>query len=156
MSSNIDALFLLDPVDSAPPFGDFDPADYPSVAPELMANVSIPTGFVGAGKGGEGDVPCAPTEDNYSQFFASSAGPSFLYEIAEMGHADFQDACAQDPDTTTCTFCAVGTAPADDYATTAALATAFLRVFLAGDESYRPWVDGDEVSTYSRVQLEVR
>lgn len=142
LDSRIAATFNVDPVDSAPPFGG-DPADFPSVTPELMGGLAIPSGYVGAGRGAESTMgpSCAPAEDNYHAYFEASGSPSFEWVLAGAGHNDFVETCDF-----LCEFaCPVGDdrEAAQSFAQTAMVA--FYKVFLAEDESYRPWVDGDEV-----------
>ena len=145
----IDVLFLIDPVDSGPPFGGNE-TDYPSVAPERMGDVVVPTGFVGAGRGGESMLgqSCAPTDDNYHQYFSAAGSPSFEYVVTEAGHLDFTDSCGG-----ICFTCPGGDDTVDAFARGFAQATAvaFIKVFLEGDERFRPWVDGAEVTGVSGV-----
>ncbi|MCB9521465.1 MAG: hypothetical protein H6700_02975 [Myxococcales bacterium] len=137
------ASFNVDPVDSGPPFGG-NPTDFPSVAPELMDDVTIPTGYIGSGLGGSGFVACAPTEDNYHQYFLASSSPTFEYVLPEAGHNDFIETC-----NFTCrAACAQGDDPAAALAFAVTTTVAFYKVYLADDESYLPWVQGDQVPTW--------
>jgi hypothetical protein len=112
-----------------------------------MGDLTVPAGFLGAGRGGEGGFgglspACAPVEDNYRAYYDAAGSPSFEYLIAESGHLDFTDDCGF-----TCFTCpSAGDASANrSYA--AGTLVAFFRVFLADDARYRPWVDGDRVTT---------
>lgn len=136
----IAAYFGVDPVDSGPPFGS-NPTDYPSVTPELMSGLTVPSGFIGSGLGAQTAFPgapqCAPTADNYTAYYAEAPSPSFAWRLPEAGHNDFVEDC-----NFTCQFaCPMGDATAAEFARTTMLA--FFKVFLAGDDSYRAWLDGD-------------
>ena len=136
------ATFNVDPVDAGPPFGGNE-EDYPSVTPERMGALTIPSGYVGAGRGGEASMgpACAPTEDNYRAYFEASPSPSFEWLIAGAGHNDFVESC----DFICELACPEGDDPASALAFAQTTMVAFYKVFLAGDESYRSWIDGDEV-----------
>lgn len=140
------AAFLVDPVDAAPPFGG-NAEDFPSVTPELMGSVTALTGYIGAGRGGEATMgpACAPSEDNYHAYFVQSASPSFELVVPTAGHNDFVEVCDF-----LCDFACVG---GDDRTQALNLAiatmTAFYKVHLAGDESYRSWIDGSDVPSHA-------
>lgn len=153
--ARIGASFTLDPVDSGPPFGS-NPTDYPSVAPERMADHTIPGGFVGAGLAGTGPFPfapaCAPPDDNYAQYFSAAAGPSFQYAFADAGHLDFLDSCSG----LTCRTCTAGSDPAALRDASRGLMTAFFLTFLAQDTRYRAWVDGSQARAIPGMTLSAR
>ncbi len=150
----IRASFNVDPVDSAPPSFGTDPADFPSVTPERMGDLGIPTGYVGAGLGGTAvfGLPCAPVEDNYHAYFEHSPSPSFEYELPDAGHNDFIEDC----NFVCMTACTAG----DDRELAQQVArttmVAFYKVFLAEDASYRPWVDGEEARAWTGISFNAR
>jgi predicted dienelactone hydrolase len=92
LDDRVDAVLGLDPVDSAPPFGG-GPDTYPSLTPERMGELNVPTAFIGAGRGGEGFMPCAPVADNYAAYYAAAQSPSAQYLLPEAGHLDFMANC---------------------------------------------------------------
>lgn len=141
LDSRIVASFNLDPVDSAPPFGG-DTEDFPSVAPERMGDVQIPTGFVGAVRAAEEvfGQQCAPTEDNYRAYYEAATSPSFVWTIPEAGHLDFLDAC----EGFTCQACVAGEDPEWVARFSRGTMTAFYLVYLAGDDRFADWLDGAE------------
>jgi predicted dienelactone hydrolase len=144
----IQALFTLDPVDSAPPGPFNDPADYPSVTPEQMDGITIPFGVVGAGLGATTTIPfapaCAPAEDNYQAYFNEVGTDSYLYTVADAGHNDFLF---------NCTGFACQACPGGDDAEflrdlSAGQMTAFFRLYLAGDERYEAFLSGGMLDTW--------
>jgi predicted dienelactone hydrolase len=134
-------VFGVDPVDALPPFGDFDPADYPSVAPELMGGLTVPFGALGAGYGGEGVVPCAPVEDNYASYGASATTPGVEVALPTAGHSDFLDDCANGLGGTACTACKPGDDPAASAALARGLLVAWHTLHLKDDTQFEPWID---------------
>lgn len=146
LDPRIKAVFGIDPVDSGPPFGGNDPAAYPSLTPERMGELTVPFAAVGAGHGGEttffGLSPaCAPTADNYQAYFDAAGSPAFEYLVTDAGHLDFVDSCGF-----LCNTCAQGTDASVGRNFAAQTAVAFFKVFLSGDDRYRPWVDGAEIA----------
>ncbi|MFM2163056.1 MAG: hypothetical protein RLZZ383_2568 [Pseudomonadota bacterium] len=137
--TRVGGTFTVDPVDAGPPFGSFDAADFPSVAPELAPAIAGAVAQLGAGRGPEGAVPCAPSGENYAAYWDAYA-PGARQIVAERaGHTDVLDACADGTGGTTCTLCP----PGDDPAATAALArgaaVAFFAQALEGDTTYDGW-----------------
>jgi predicted dienelactone hydrolase len=139
------AVFAIDPVDSGSPFGDPDPVDFPLVS-ESLAALEIPTGLLGAGRGGEtfdGGVisaPCAPVEGNYEVLFEASTAPTTLWTLPEAGHSDFADPCAEDPEA--CEPCVAGSDPGQARAVAGALAVSFFRLHLEGEQEQEQWLTG--------------
>ncbi len=135
--SRIKATFGLDPVDAVGP-GQSPSAENPSVTPELMGLVKVPLGLVGSEYGGAGTFPgapiCAPTEDNYAAYASAATSASALHTwlIPKSGHNDFADPLGP--------IASLACLPGDDPAATRArvktLATAFFKVYLAGDRRY--------------------
>lgn len=146
LDDRIDAVFGLDPVDSGPPVGN-NAVDFPSVTPELMGNLTVPSGYVGTGRGSGGIIPCAPSGDNYSQYFANSPSPSYSWLISDGGHNDFTDSCEGLLLAAICRACTAGEDP--DFSRTFGRATmlAFFEVHLRGDDRYEPWLNGAAVTT---------
>jgi predicted dienelactone hydrolase len=148
------AVFGIDPVDSGPPIGN-NPTDYPSVAPERMGDLSRPVGLVGAGRAGEsvGFGPaCAPTDENYAQYFAAAPGPAWAWTLPEAGHLDFLDACSNP---LLCNTCTAGSDPtgARDFAR--ATMIAFFRAHLLDDTTCNAWLDGDAMTADASVPVTV-
>lgn len=92
LDPRVDAVLGLDPVDSGPPFGG-GPDAYPSLTPERMGELDLPTAFLGAGRGGEGAIACAPADDNYAAYFDAAVSPSASYLLPLAGHLDFMADC---------------------------------------------------------------
>ena len=146
--ARVGGTFTADPVDAGPPFGDFDPADYPSVTPELAPTIARPVAQLGAGRGPEGVVPCAPAGENFAAYWDAYPAGARQIVAERAGHTDLLDACADGTGGTTCTLCP----PGDDPAATANLvrgaAVAFFASALEGNLAYEGWwssVVGDGV-----------
>lgn len=146
----IGAVFGVDPVDSAPPFGG-DPAGYPSVAPERMPDLHVPVGVIGAGRGAEGVVPCAPEADNWDDYYDAANPPAHAWLIGGAGHMDFLDACGL-----TCLACPGGDDPAFARGYTGGALVAFFQVYLNGDPAWRPHLDGAPAREDDRVEVRSR
>ncbi|MCA9525393.1 MAG: alpha/beta hydrolase, partial [Myxococcales bacterium] len=145
----IRAVVGLDPVDAAPPFV-VDPAAYPSVAPERMAELVIPAAFIGAGLGAQPAFPgapaCAPDGENHATYFASTGGPAWDYVLPMAGHLDFTDDCGL-----ACFGCVAGADPAAARAFGWRTSVAFFQVHLLGDDAWRPWLEGPLVEAAGAV-----
>jgi hypothetical protein len=133
------AAFVIDPVDRS----DFSPDDfeaYPSVTPELMDLFGIPGGFVGGGLSSRRSAfgPCVPPDENYHEFFRCAGSPAFEYFLPEAGHLDFAYGAGIRG-----LACPAGRRPARSRSLAYGTMVAFFRLFLANDDRYRPWVDGD-------------
>lgn len=150
IDARIDAVFGLDPVDSGPPFA-FDPNAFPSLAPERIGELTIPTGVVGSERGPEGAVACAPGEDNWDDYFAAAPSPAFAWLVAGSGHMDFLDECGL-----ACLACAAGDDPAFTRDFSRTTMVAFFQVFLKGEAAYRPWLDGDAARLDPRIEVQSR
>jgi pimeloyl-ACP methyl ester carboxylesterase len=79
----VKASATIDPVDMNP----LPTPAYPSVTPELMPDIHIPTLFIGSSDGGA----CAPQAENYHQYFLVANEPSTEIEIINSGHVTFCD-----------------------------------------------------------------
>jgi predicted dienelactone hydrolase len=134
-----DAVFAIDPVDAGPPFA-FNPGDYPSVAPELMPDITAPLGIVGEttnSTGGGFGGACAPAEDNFQQYYQAATSPAVEIDMLGANHMSFLD----DPNCGfACSACPAGT---DDTVLTRKLTQrmmiAFFEVQLKGDALMTPW-----------------
>lgn len=140
----VKALFNLDPVDALPPFGEVDPADYPSTAPELVGELTIPWGQIGAGRGPEGVVPCAPAEEGFAAIFAAAPAGTLQFELPTAGHQDFTDACSDGTGDVTCNVCPAGDDPAASNLFARATLTAFFGKRLRGDDGFDGWLEEED------------
>ena len=120
------------------------PEDYPSVTPELMTSIEVPLGILGettnATCSGFLCQACAPEDNNFHQYFEHAATPAIEIEVVGANHMSFLD----DPDCgITCSVCDAGT---DDSAVTRDLTrrylTAFMNIFVKGEEEFRPYLRG--------------
>lgn len=147
MDARVDAVVGLDPVDAGGgPFGG-NPADFPSVAPDLMSSVSAPFVVVGETTSGTctgfGCMPCAPTDENFQRYFEAAASPALEVDVLGAAHMSFLD----DPNCgLTCSVCGAGS---DDPAVTRTIArrtmTAFLEVTLRGRTGFSTYLTGPEI-----------
>jgi hypothetical protein len=138
------AIFGVDPVDAAGGPLAVSAADYPSVTPELMDQLTVPIGLMGettnATSSGIMGQACAPEDDNFHQYYEHATSPAIEIDVIGASHMSFLD----DPDCgMLCSVCPSGT---DDTATTRLLMrrymTAFFHVFLRGEDSYRLYLTG--------------
>ena len=138
----ISAVAGIDPVDSGPPaFVPSDPVDYPSVAPELMSQITVPLLIMGETVNGSGSFQnCAPAEDNFQQYYAAAASPAMEVDFIGANHMSFLDDPAGCP---ACSFCPTGS---DDPVVTKQvlrrLLTAFLAATLNADPTWNDWLIG--------------
>ena len=109
-----------------------------------MGDFTVPALFMGAGQGAEGFAACAPTEDNYHAYYThAQSAPAYEHLLPDAGHMDFADNVS---------FLLASTCPTNANAdavkaVVGASSVAFLKVYLDGDETYQPWLDGDQAST---------
>ena len=142
--ARVDAVFAIDPVDAGPPGGG-SPADYPSVAPELMSALTVPTVLLGelqnAVAGGFGPA-CAPAGENFQSYYSSATNPVMEIEVLGASHMSFLD----NPSCLVCTFCPSGT---DDPQVSKSLTREFMTAFFESElnEEAWPaaWLGGDEL-----------
>lgn len=124
----IKAVVGWDPVDSSSP----------SVAPEKM---TMPAAIAVVGEttdGAGGGMPCAPTAENFQQFYAAAGSPALAITVKGADHMDWVD----DPTCALCTFCTAGTAaPALARTVSRRLDVAWLRRKLLDDAAMQPWLD---------------
>jgi hypothetical protein len=141
------AVFGVDPVDAGGgPLGGSE-ADFPSVTPALMPQITIPMVLLGEtvnATGGLGGA-CAPAADNFHQYYLHAESKALEIEILGANHMSFLDdpACGF-----TCSACPEGS---DDKATTRMLSrrymTAFFHVFLRSQDGYRSYLSGAAMDT---------
>lgn len=140
----VGAVFGVDPVDAGPPIDDYDPADWPSVTPELMPEITVPIVALGQTVDGEmsDQLSCAPYGNRFSDYYAAAVGPAVQIEMVGADHVSFLDTC----DEFCSLFCRPGT---DDPAVTLALTrkylAAFFRYQLLGETCLRDWLAGDKI-----------
>jgi predicted dienelactone hydrolase len=147
----IDALYAIDPVDGDPsPFGGGGSRDRPDLVPARGSEITVPAGFAGEttngmSGGGFGSMACAPSEQNFQQFYAAATAAPWAaqWDITGADHMDFLDdpACGF-----ACDVCPDG--PADDatvLATNRTLFTAFFLRHLAGDAAMEAYLTGASV-----------
>jgi hypothetical protein len=137
--TRIRASFNLDPVDSVGPIGNPTPSN-PSVTPELMGDLTIPFGVVGAELGATpafpGAPPCAPSADNYDAYVAAATSTEpELAVIAGAGHNDFLDPLPIELRL----LCKNGDSAAEVRRLTRGWMVAFYRRHLAADARYAPF-----------------
>jgi predicted dienelactone hydrolase len=95
--ARIKAVVAWDPVDS----------NTPSVAPEKMPLVTVPVLLLGETLNGSGGFqPCAPSAENYHQFFLASNAPALEVTVIGADHMDWVD----NTGCFTCGFCTKGAA----------------------------------------------
>ena len=142
--ARVGAVYTMDPVDSAGgPLGGQPDAKNPSVTPELMGGLTVPAGFFGAGRGGNGAQPCAPVADNHQAYYdhADAAQVAYHHVVETAGHMDFTD----DGGGLFGAFCDQGDDPAGTRADAAGMTVAFFRRHLEGEEGYASWLAGELV-----------
>ena len=143
------AVFGVDPVDAAGGPMPVDDADFPSVTPERMGDISIPLALLGetTNGSGEGSVlgqSCAPSEDNFQAYFAHAVSPAIEIDVLGASHMSFLD----NPDCgLACLVCPTGS---DDPATSRMLAQRYMIAFfnsvIKGDEAYTDYLTGDAMN----------
>jgi hypothetical protein len=91
------------------------------------------------GSGGIGGMSCAPSADNFQQFYMAAASPAYQLTVAGADHMDWLD----NPNCGfTCSACTAGTAdPALSRKATRRLNVAWLRRYLFDDTSMDTWLD---------------
>ncbi len=145
IDSRVTALFGIDPVNGASPFGGYNET-MPDVVPEVTSGLGISVDFIGEttnGTGGSFGMACAPLDQNYQTFFEGSTSATWAAEHTFEGadHMDFVS------DTTgcgfTCSACTAGSAdPAVVLQGTYTLAAAFFLRHLDGDGSMEAFLTG--------------
>lgn len=128
LDARIRAVVAWDPVDST----------NPSVVPDKMANVTAAIAVVGETTDASGGaMPCAPSAENFQQFYAASPSPAMAVTVTGADHMDWVD----DPSCTFCGFCTAGTADAAlSQTVTRRLDVAWLRRRLLDDAAMDTWL----------------
>ncbi len=137
----IQAVYTLDPVDSVGgPFSSGPTPENPSVTPELMDQLLVPSGFLGAGKGGDGFQPCATVAENHAAYYEAAGVAAVAYHHVDpgAGHMDFIDSGAPG-------LCAGGEDPQATRAAGIKTLVAFMRRHLRGEEAYCSFLDVADV-----------
>ena len=137
----IKAVYTLDPVDSiGGPFDTTPTPENPSVTPELIGDLAIPAGFLGAGKGGEGFQPCAPAAENHEAYYDAANGAAVAYHHVDpsAGHMDYIDSGAAG-------LCTGGESPKEAREAGAKTLVAFMRAHLLGQDAYQSYLAGEDV-----------
>lgn len=144
LDARVKAVVAWDPVDS----------NSPSVAPEMMANLTAAIAVVGETTNGSGGgMPCAPTADNFQTFHAASPSPALSVTVVGADHMDWVD----DPSCTLCGFCSPGAAPPDRARTVSRrVNVAWLRRYLLGDLTMDAWLDAPPELAASAVTISRR
>lgn len=139
--TRVDAVFGIDPVDTAGGPGTNPSPDNPSVAPELMPLVLAPMTIVGETVNATGGfMSCAPEAENFRQYFSAATAPAVAIEFVTANHMSFLD----DPN---CGFvCSACTAGTDDPSVTRRMTQGYMVAFsewqLRGREGYRDYLAG--------------
>ncbi|MGH1340062.1 MAG: chlorophyllase/cutinase-like alpha/beta fold protein [Nannocystales bacterium] len=139
--TRVDAVFGIDPVDTAGGPGTNPSPDNPSVAPELMPLVLAPMTIVGETVNATGGfMSCAPEAENFRQYFGAATAPAAAIEFVTANHMSFLD----DPNCGfTCSACTAGT---DDPSVTRRMTQGYMVAFaqwqLRGQEGYRDYLAG--------------
>ena len=139
--TRVDAVFGIDPVDTAGGPGTSPSPDNPSVAPELMPLVLAPMTIIGETVNATGGfMSCAPQAENFRQYFAAAAAPAAAIEFETANHMSFLD----DPNCGfICSACTPGTdEPSVTRRMTQGYMVAFAQWQLRGIEAYRDYLAG--------------
>jgi dienelactone hydrolase len=92
LDDRIKAVVGWDPVDALPPFGNDGSS---SVTPERIDELAVPLAVIGetTDAGGGLGMACAPSADNYTQYFDYACGAPDLLEVtvANADHTDWVD-----------------------------------------------------------------
>jgi pimeloyl-ACP methyl ester carboxylesterase len=145
MDARVKAAIVLDPVDGGA--GSCTAPSCVMVAP-LMASLHIPTGFLGETTDGSGGfMPCAPTADNFTTFYAQTNSPSLEVTVLGADHMSFLDdeAGCMTFGLSCSSVCSAGTAPnAQVNGMAHAYVAAFYERWLRGNTGYDTYLTGAE------------
>jgi len=148
------AIGVLDPVDEGNPLWE-DLIRYPSVAPELMPQLSIPLLFVGAELGRIVVLfsACAPEDENYQRFYEAANPPAIEITQLDVGHGQYVDEGAQGTDE----LCARGEVPSDWVrSSSVAYLTAFFLGTLTDSPDAMAWLDARLADDEAEGRITVR
>ena len=132
LDARVQAVIGWDPVDS----------NNPSVVPEKMSSVHAAVAVIGEttnGSGGVGGMACAPSADNFQQFYLAAASPAYQLTVSGADHMDWLD----NPNCGfTCSACTAGTAePELSRKATRRVNVAWLRRVFLADTAMDVWLD---------------
>lgn len=140
--TNLGALALWDPIDDDQ--GLFSSEARPSVTPELMAALDIPSLHLAAELGRTGLAPCTPVKSNACRFHeAVPSGPdTWLAVLSDFGHLQFADAYT----CLTCLSCARGGSDnhEDRQQVVRGMTVALLEHTLKGTPGYETFLAGNQ------------
>ncbi len=144
LDARIGAIVAWDPVDSTSP----------SVAPQLMTSLTAALAVVGeTTNGGGGGMPCAPSAENFQQFYAAAPSPALEVTVNDADHMDWVD----DPSCGFCGFCSPGAADAErSRRVTRRLNVAWLRRHLLADTAMDAWLSTPPELATGHVALRSR
>lgn len=144
LDNRIKAVVAWDPVDSTSP----------SVAPQLMANMTAALAVVGETTNGSGGgMPCAPTAENFQQFYAAAPSPALQVTVTGADHMDWVD----DPSCGFCGFCSPGAADAERARRVSRrVDVAWLRRQLLADTTMDTWLTNPPELAAGNVAIQSR
>lgn len=127
--ARVKAVVAWDPVDTGSP----------SVAPELMTNMTAAVAVLGETTNSTSNTQaCAPAAENYTQYYAAAPSPALSVTLDGADHMDWVD----DPTCFFCGFCDPGTASSDVVRkVTRRVDVAWLRRVLFDDTTMDAWLD---------------
>lgn len=146
LDARIRAVVGWDPVDALPPFGN-DGSQ--SVTPEMMGNLRVPLAVLGE----TADSQCAPTADNYQQYFtAACESPATLeVTVAMADHMDWigdRGSCG-----IACLVCQNGqTADTVVHGITRRVTAAWFLRHLRNDASMDPWLTAGQIGSPTTIR----
>ena len=142
LDGRISATFTIDPVDGLRRSGEVDPADYPSVTPELMADL---TSRRASGHGARwrvcvGARVCAG-RNNHQAYFDAMTGPAVHYVLPFLATTTWWTS-AQRVAATLPAWPACGDDPAATRTVSGALTVVYLSDVFGKDSDFGGWLDG--------------
>jgi len=150
LDDRIGAVVGWDPVDAKPPIDNGSP----SVTPELMDQLTVPLAVLGETLDSTGGfTPCAPADDNYTQYFdyACAAPTALQVTIDGADHMDWLDdraSCGL-----TCSFCQTGaTEDAHTREVTRRVTAAFLLQQLVGTGGLDSYLTAPDIGAGATVR----
>jgi dienelactone hydrolase len=147
LDARIGAVVGWDPVDALPPVGNDGSM---SVTPEMMGNLHAPLAVIGE----TADSSCAPTADNYQQFFMAACEATATLEVtvAMADHMDFigdRASCGL-----ACLVCQNGqTADATVHTIQKRVTAAWFLRHLRGDVTMDPWLAPGQIGSPTMVRV---
>ncbi len=108
--------------------------------------IDVPLVLLGETNNGSGGAACAPSADNFQQYFSSAVSPALEIDVLAASHMSFLD----DPNCgLPCLACPAGT---DNPAVSRELAQgamiAFFEYTLGEDDDYLDWLTGSGMQSY--------